>query len=156
MAGRNMRLLRVSRSVAKFCVPTLWALVSSVQLQPPQPVDREVSVDLKGPALSSYSSQQEPGMSEKEQSHTQTVPEPLLHQPLMLLLSGWSHYLSHTLLWEAGEPQQSPLAALRTFPRLSPHPSYIHPCSNSTHMLLAGGTSSTQGSDASYDGVSWM
>lgn len=54
-----MRLLRVSRSVAKFCVPTLWALVSSVQLQPPQPVDREVSVDLKGPASSSHGNQQQ-------------------------------------------------------------------------------------------------
>lgn len=42
-------------------------------------------------------------MPEKEQSHTQTVPEPLLYQPLLLLLSGWSHESSHTLLWDAGD-----------------------------------------------------
>lgn len=104
--------------MAKFCAPTLWALVSSVQLQPPHPVDREASVDLTGPVLSSHSTQQEPGIAEKEQSHTQSVPEPFLHQPVTLLLSGWSHYSSHALLWEAAEPQQSPVAALRTFPQV--------------------------------------
>lgn len=38
MGARNMRLLRVSRSVAILCWAVLWAVLLSVQLHPRQPV----------------------------------------------------------------------------------------------------------------------
>lgn len=40
MGARNMRLLRVSRSVATLCWARVWAVLLSVQLHPRQPVDQ--------------------------------------------------------------------------------------------------------------------
>lgn len=77
-------------------------------------------MDLTCPALSSRSTQQEPGKPQEQQSHPSTSPEHPLPRSICLLLSVVSSLAAHSAVESLGEPQQSPVSALGTFSRLFP------------------------------------